>query len=143
MPKKRTHNTQMPREHPKPYQSKLWDHLEEIRAMRHARKMWPEIAEHLKAAHGIEVSYRTVRNFFVRTRKPKQRIPAGFEGILGVAAKPSPAPVPPASVPAPPPVTPEATGQPDWEPVEDPHTGMPEIFRRKLEEMKKNQPKQP
>jgi hypothetical protein len=61
--------------------------------MRRARKMWAEIAAHLKEAHGLEVSYRTIRNFFIRTRSPKRRIPAGFEESLG-APVPHPGPVP-------------------------------------------------
>src|SRR5258707_15413930 len=70
MTKRRTYNTNPPAVHPKPFQSALWNHLEEIRQMRRARKMWIEIAAHLKEAHGLEVSYRTIRNFFIRTRSP-------------------------------------------------------------------------
>ena len=62
--------------------------------MRRARKMWAEIAAHLKEAHGLEVSYRTIRNFFIRTRSPKRRIPAGFEESLGAPVPyPGPGPV--------------------------------------------------
>src|SRR5260370_5069196 len=63
-------------------------HLEEIRQMRRDRKMWAEIAAHLKEAHGLEVSYRTIRNFFIRTRSPNRRIPAGFEESLGAQPVP-------------------------------------------------------
>jgi hypothetical protein len=93
MTKRRAYNTKPPAVHPKPFQSALWNHLEEIRQMRRARKMWAEIAAHLKEAHGLEVSYRTIRNFFIRTRSPKRRIPAGFEESLGVPV-PHPGPVP-------------------------------------------------
>jgi IS5 family transposase len=75
MTKRRTYNTKPPAVHPKPFQSALWNHLEEIRQMRRARKMWAEIAAHLKEAHGLEVSYRTIRNFFIRTRSPNRRYP--------------------------------------------------------------------
>src|SRR6266481_5173262 len=75
MTKRRTYNTKPPAVHPKPFQSVLWNHLEEIRQMRRARKMWAEIAAHLKEAHGLEVSYRTIRNFFIRTRSPNRRPP--------------------------------------------------------------------
>src|SRR5258707_15799462 len=94
MAKRRTYNTKPPAVHPKPFQSALWNHLEEIRQMRRARKMWAEIAAHLKEAHGLEVSYRTIRNFFIRTRSPKRRIPAGFEESLGAQPVPHPGPGP-------------------------------------------------
>jgi IS5 family transposase len=83
---KKTLKPTMPKEHPKPFQSQLWPHLETIRQMRRERKMWTEIADHLKTK-GVTVSYRTVRNFFLRTRSPKRRIPAGFEEALGVVPK--------------------------------------------------------
>jgi IS5 family transposase len=110
----------MPKEHPKPFQSSLWPHLETIREMRRARKMWTEIAEHLKTK-GVTVSYRTVRNFFLRTRSPKRRIPAGFEEALGVVPKERAA-VP--SGPAQP-----ATERPDYEPFEEPKDGLTEFQR--------------
>jgi IS5 family transposase len=101
----------MPKEHPKPFQSSLWPHLDTIRQMRRERKMWTEIADHLKTK-GVTVSYRTVRNFFLRTRSPKRRIPAGFEEALGVIPKPPAAiregPAQPAANPPPPPVKPES-----------------------------------
>ena len=90
--KKKPTKHKMPTEHPKPFQSKLWDHLPEIQELRRRRKTWAEIARHLKDAHGLELSYRTVRNFFLRTRSPKRRIPAGFEEALGVLPKPPSAP---------------------------------------------------
>jgi hypothetical protein len=100
MTKRRTYNTKPPAVHPKPFQSALWNHLEEIRQMRRARKMWAEIAAHLKEAHGLEVSYRTIRNFFIRTRSPNRRIPAGFEESLGAQPVPHPGPVPGLALPA-------------------------------------------
>ena len=89
---KKTIKPNMPKEHPKPFQSQLWPHLETIREMRRARKTWAEITKHLQT-QGVTVSYRTVRNFFLRTRSPKRRIPAGFEEALGVVPK-QPATVP-------------------------------------------------
>jgi len=84
---KKTIKPNMPKEHPKPFQSQLWPHLETIREMRRTRKTWVEVAKHLQT-QGVTVSYRTVRNFFLRTRSPKRRIPAGFEEALGVVPKP-------------------------------------------------------
>ena len=114
MTKRRTYNTKPPAVHPKPFQSVLWNHLEEIRQMRRARKMWAEIAAHLKEAHGLEVSYRTIRNFFIRTRSPNRRIPAGFEESLGAQPVPHSGPVPGSALPAPPTKPVPVPGDPEF-----------------------------
>ena len=90
----------MPDNLPKAFQSPLWPHLEEIRALRRARKMWVEIAQHLEQKHGIKMTYRAVRNFFVRATNPNRRIPAGLEEYVG-AAPALPSPTPPPAKPAP------------------------------------------
>src|SRR5436305_10769355 len=92
--KKRAYNRTMPREHPRAFQSPLWPHLEEIRSLRRARKLWVEIAEHLKREHGIAMTYRAVRNFFVRATNPKRRIPYGLEEHVGPTPRAA-APLPP------------------------------------------------
>jgi hypothetical protein len=74
--------------HTGPWGSVLWDHLNEIRALRIKRKSWKDIASHLKTEHGIGVQPRAVRNFFVRIRNPKLKIPAGLEALKSIA-KPS------------------------------------------------------
>jgi hypothetical protein len=113
-----------PEEHPKPFQSQLWPHLERIRALRRERKMWPEIAEILDRDHGVHLSYRTIRNFFIRARNPNRRIPAGFEEILG--AKPaSPAPVSPPEV-----SSPQANPSEPVQPTENPSGAEPESTSR-------------
>ena len=81
--------------------------------MRRARKMWAEIAAHLNEAHGVEVSYRTVRNFFIRTRSPNRRIPAGFEESLG-APVPHPGPVPRSALPVTPTKPVPVPGDPEF-----------------------------
>ena len=85
--KPRAYNRKMPENPPAAFQSKLWPHLEEIRALRRARKMWPEITEHLRQTHGIHMTYRAVRNFFIRASKRGGKQPFGF-------ADPTPAPAP-------------------------------------------------
>jgi IS5 family transposase len=130
---KKTLKPNVPKEHPKPFQSQLWPHLETIRQMRRERKMWTEIADHLKTK-GVTVSYRTVRNFFLRTRSPKRRIPAGFEEALGVIPK-QPAPAAPA------PARPAAGAKP-----EPPDSGeyAPDIYDRAVEALRqKEQQQQP
>ncbi len=82
--------------------------------MRRARKMWAEIAAHLKEAHGLEVSYRTIRNFFIRTRSPNRRIPAGFEESLGAQPVPHPGPVPGSALPATPTKPVPVPGDPEF-----------------------------
>jgi hypothetical protein len=74
--------------HTGPWGSVLWDHLNEIRVLRIKRKSWKDIASQLKIEHGIEVQPRTVRNFFVRSRSPKLKIPAGLDALKSIV-KPS------------------------------------------------------
>jgi hypothetical protein len=66
----------IPKVHPKPYESPLWQHLETIRSLRRQRKTWAAIAAHLQQTHGLKTSLRTVRNFFKRARGG--RVPLGF-----------------------------------------------------------------
>jgi hypothetical protein len=58
-----------------PFQSPLWDHLDQIKKLRMARKTWKAIAEQLP----VRLTPRSVRNFFVRYRNAK--LPAGFESL--------------------------------------------------------------
>ena len=66
----------MPRAHPKPYESALWQHLDTIRLLRRGRKTWAAIATHLEQAHGLKTSFRAVHKFFKRASGA--RIPLGF-----------------------------------------------------------------
>ncbi len=144
MTKRRTYNTKPPAVHPKPFQSALWNHLEEIRQMRRARKMWAEIAAHLKEAHGLEVSYRTIRNFFIRTRSPNRRIPAGFEESLGAQPVPHPGPVPGSALPAPPTKPVPAPGDPEFivpEPEMSPELSINEKKLKQLREARQREQK--
>lgn len=65
-------------DHPGPWGSPLWDHLETIRTLRMQRKTWKQIAEALD----VETTPRAVRNFFVRSRNPKRKVPAGLEDTI-------------------------------------------------------------
>jgi IS30 family transposase len=73
-----------PTEHPKPYQSPLWDHLETIVKLRRRRASWEAIAEHLNKTHGLNVSFQTVQRFLKRASDPNnprklKALPLGFE----------------------------------------------------------------
>lgn len=102
----------MPDNLPKAFQSALWPHLDEIRALRRSRKMWVEIAQHLEQKHDIKMTYRAIRNFFVRATSPNRRIPYGMENHVGAAprqpASSAPAPPQPAAPPEQP-TTPRAS----------------------------------
>ena len=63
---------------PRPWRSLLLPHLDEIRAMRRARRTWREIAAHLKATHGIKIAPSNVYRFFKRAVQQK-KLPLGFE----------------------------------------------------------------
>jgi hypothetical protein len=144
MTKRRTYNTKPPAVHPKPFQSALWTHLEEIRQMRRARKMWAEIAAHLKEAHGLEVSYRTIRNFFIRARSPNRRIPAGFEESLGAQPVPHSGPVPGSALPAPPTKPVPVPGDPEFilpEPEMSPELSINEKKLKQLREARQREQK--
>lgn len=71
----------VPKEHPRAWNSALWDHVETLRTLRRSRKTWKEIAGHLEKAHGLKLSDRTIRNFFVRytERSRAGTLPAGYE----------------------------------------------------------------
>src|ERR1700674_4336677 len=68
-------------DHPGPWQSELWDHLEEIRSLRRARATWKDIAAQLGEKHGVQTPAAAVRNFFVRSRNPNLRLPDGLEHL--------------------------------------------------------------
>ena len=135
MTKRRTYNMKPPAVHPKPFQSALWNHLEEIRQMRRARKMWIEIAAHLKEAYGVEVSYRTVRNFFIRTRSPNRRIPAGFEESLG-APLAHPGPVASSALSVTPTKPVPVPGDPEFIVPEPEMSPEPSINEKKLKQLR-------
>jgi hypothetical protein len=85
----------VPKEHPRAWNSALWDHVETIRALRRARKTWKEIGLHLEQAHGLRLAHRTIRNFYVRytRRLRQQKFPAGYEPEAlapALQAKPEP-----------------------------------------------------
>jgi hypothetical protein len=89
----------MPRAHPKPYESALWQHLETIRLLRRQRTTWAAIAANLEQAHGLKTSTRAVHKFFKRASGG--RIPLGFnnaglttntDGSPKPSAKPGTAP---------------------------------------------------
>ena len=63
---------------PRPWRSLLLPHLDEIRAMRRARRTWREIADHLRATHGIKIAPSNVYRFFKRAAQRK-KLPLGFE----------------------------------------------------------------
>ncbi|MBV8228283.1 MAG: hypothetical protein JO232_24170 [Verrucomicrobia bacterium] len=71
-----------PKEHPGPWGSKLWDHLQEIRSYRRARMKWKDIAAELgKKDPPVVITPAAVRNFFIRSRSPKLKLPAGLEHL--------------------------------------------------------------
>ena len=63
---------------PRPWRSLLLPHLDEIRAMRRARRTWREIAAHLRATHGIKIAPSNVYRFFKRAVQ-RRKLPLGFE----------------------------------------------------------------
>src|ERR1700758_640093 len=63
---------------PRPWRSLLLPHLDEIRAMRRARRTWREIAADLRSMHGIKIAPSNVYRFFKRTGQRK-KLPLGFE----------------------------------------------------------------
>ena len=64
-------------ERPKPFQTPLWEHLDEIRAMRRRKRTWREIAQWLSTEHNISVRHNTVLAFFKRVSRRKQP-PLGY-----------------------------------------------------------------
>jgi len=63
---------------PRPWRSLLVPHIDEIRAMRRARRTWREIAAHLRATHGIRIAPSNVYRFFKRAVH-RRKLPLGFE----------------------------------------------------------------
>jgi hypothetical protein len=63
----------------KPWSSPLWNYLPELQALRKKRATWVEISKLMREAHGVNISPRSTRNFFVRSRTAK--IPAGFDNL--------------------------------------------------------------
>lgn len=74
----------------KPYRSALDSHFEQIAAWRRERKTWVEIAELLRAGHGIGMHFAAVQKFFARRLARPQR-PAGFEPVIRVPTSAPPA----------------------------------------------------
>jgi hypothetical protein len=64
---------------PKPYQSPLWAHLDEIHKWRMAQQTWEAISDKLCAQYGIKVSLQCVQAFFQRAARRGFRRPLGFE----------------------------------------------------------------
>ena len=60
-------------EHPRPYRSRLWEHLDEIRQLRRRRWTWREITEHLHREHGVSVTLWTVQKFARRVANGKRQ----------------------------------------------------------------------
>jgi hypothetical protein len=145
MSKKRTKvgKIVVPKHHPVAWQSALWDHLEEIRALRRKRQTWRQIAQQLRDEHRLEISYQAVRNFFVRATAPKRRIPVGLEHVVGATPR-RPAAPPPASPVGTGPGTAGSSPQPGdeafsrWndQPEESP-------LDRKLRHLRESTPKEP
>ena len=75
-----------PTEHPRPFQSILWQHLELIRLRRRQRHPWRVIVEELQNQHGITTTQSTVMRFFKRARARLQEgskgLPLGFDEIV-------------------------------------------------------------
>lgn len=74
--------------HHGPWGSPLWKHLELIQKLRGQRLTWKDIAACLEKEAGLVIKPRTIADFFVRSRNPDLKIPAGLEGLL-----PSPKPL--------------------------------------------------
>lgn len=82
---KKPAKTSPPTEHPLPFQSVLWEHLELIRLRRRQRHPWRVIVEELRNLHGISTTESTVMRFFKRAwsrlREGNKGLPLGFEEI--------------------------------------------------------------
>jgi hypothetical protein len=76
------------KDHPGPWGSVLWDHLEEIRKWRMARTKWTDVVVRLKEEHNITITAAAARNFFVRSRNPNLKLPDYLEHLR--ATPPSP-----------------------------------------------------
>jgi hypothetical protein len=67
-----------PQVHPRPFQSQLWKHLDQLRVWRRQKWSWRQIAEVLRTQHGIEISFQAVHDFFRRASRRKH-LPLGFQ----------------------------------------------------------------
>lgn len=67
----------LPRSHPHPFQSDLWNYLDQIRNWRRQKRTWREIAEALGTGYGIQISFQAVHDFFKRASRRKS-LPLGF-----------------------------------------------------------------
>jgi hypothetical protein len=65
--------------HPAPFDSALWKHLDDIKRMRLGRKTWVQIAQHL-ATVGVTVHPVTVFRFIQRVSRRKS-LPLGYQPI--------------------------------------------------------------
>ena len=62
-----------------PYRSALWEHVEEIRALRLKRQSWRAIARRLEEQHGLKMAPNTITRWFERAAAKRWRVPMGFE----------------------------------------------------------------
>jgi hypothetical protein len=62
-----------------PYRSALWEHAEEIRALRLKRQSWRAIARQLEEQHGLKMAPNTITRWFERGAAKRWRVPMGFE----------------------------------------------------------------
>jgi hypothetical protein len=68
----------MPKGSP-PYRSALWEHVQEIRALRLKRQSWRAIATQLEEQHGLKMAPNTITRWFERGAAKRWRVPMGFE----------------------------------------------------------------
>lgn len=77
-----------PTQHPKPFQSVLWPHLELIRNRRRQRQPWRVIVEELHNQHGVQATLPTLMRFFQRVSQRTQdgktspTLPLGFAEVV-------------------------------------------------------------
>lgn len=73
------------RNHPRPFRSPLWPHVDLIRSERQAHKTWEEIAQKLQREFGITTHFTTIYNFLKRVsernRKGKRKLPLGYDPV--------------------------------------------------------------
>jgi len=62
-----------------PYRSALWEHVEEIRALRLKRQSWRAIARQLEEQHGLKMAPNTITRWFERGAAKRWRVTMGFE----------------------------------------------------------------
>jgi len=62
-----------------PYRSALWEHVEEIRALRLKRQSWRAIARELEELHSLKMAPNTITRWFERAAAKRWRVPMGFE----------------------------------------------------------------